>query len=165
MFRALALVAFGFALACGQAADGPSTPSMGDESQRVASDELAPAGDDVRPSSRPPREPAPEPETTWRSCETDDDCELRDSVCMPLEAGSSETYCRRRLAALGESCRASDNCELGLVCSWTGAVRDESRHCALTCLDLDCQQDERLPLVCGGGDRPAVELDARCEAE
>jgi hypothetical protein len=133
----------------------------GETSERVVGDDdrTDREPDDDRTTTQLPAEPAP----VWRTCETDDDCELKVSACLPLETGGLPV-CRRLRALDGADCDSPDDCELGMVCGPDGAdVR--------TCRAWDARGGPcgtaswctRLPLSCDPDG--ARTRDADCEIE
>lgn len=105
-----------------------------------------------------PEEPAPK----WRSCSTDDDCELKSSTCAALAPGDVELVCRRLRLLEGAACRATENCELGLNCFMDRGVGTCTAPAPCSSWG-PCVPPERKPLSCDE-DAPQT-IDAHCELE
>ena len=149
--------------ACGGAADAPSSDD--DPSLLQASDD---SPETEQPSAKPVRQSKPlalppEPAPEYRSCDVDDDCAQRASVCRSLDgAAGGPLFCRRELRALGDECEDRDLCEPGLFCERSADRTDAREYCALATRCPTCEMESQLPLSCDGAPHT---LDARCETE
>lgn len=156
-------------LACGGAASEDGAPPTERELPTLPP-EPAPAPEPVV-TPEPEPEPAvtePEPQAAEpRGCSYDWQCQLRSSVCAPLEVGG-DPVCRRPLVAAGDGCEKADDCEVGLVCTWAGIPGDDARVCAVSCrsgadgTDTPCLAEKRRPLACTDTGRV---VDVSCEVE
>jgi hypothetical protein len=157
--KSLHLVALLGLFACGQAVDAPSDDDAQPDPDPATSAELGNQTEtrSTRPSTPRPSTPRPLPQETvpqWRTCETDDDCELRGSVCEPLDVGGLVSVCRRERALPGEACTGDNGCELGLTCD----------AAASTCRPFDLrggETNDRKPLSC---EPDGSTVDAHCES-
>ncbi len=147
-----ALLALLVLVACGQAVDEQTSDDAVQPDSDLATDDGA--GNRTTTRSSTPRALPEEPAPAWRTCQTGDDCELRDSVCAPLAAGGLPV-CRRERAQAGEACTGDNACEPGLTC-------DEG---ASTCRPFELrggETDDRKPLAC---EPDGSTVDAHCETE
>jgi hypothetical protein len=142
------------ALGCAGAAEG------GGVSDDAPALEAGPDAPQAKPVRMPELKPPPaEPVVQWRTCADADDCELRGSICAPLEL-SGPGVCREARAPEGAACKADANCELGLYCRGArGAMA--CRPCLKATGPGPDEVCNREPLSCDPDERGAI--DAGCE--
>lgn len=162
------------ALGCGGAADAElfePGPTAVDGSAlltaaRAAAAAHEPDAADPEPATaarapRPAAAPAEPEAPAWRSCETDDDCELRTSVCGLLTEDGRGRVCRDPRLELGETCEHDNACELGLYCR--RLTTSPVYECTTSGAGLGPMgtSGARQPLSCSPD--PRTQVDAGCE--